>query len=529
MTIMKSNFQLITTLACAMLGGSSLYATDGTWANSAGNWSDSTKWVGGTIATGAPGTVYYPKNVNATLTVDSNRTIGQFWPLDAGSGLNKTTWTIDSSGGAVLTIGTPYVIRPSGGKIVIKAPLGGTGGVQFTLRVLGTGIGDAPATLVLAATNIYSGTTVLINQINATIPAGNYEGTLQIAVPEAIPHGPGKGIVQFDPYSGSGNTSWATVDLMTNNATVNALSGNDGRVNSSDTAAVVTLTVGDGDASGTFGGVIENGLTGATLALTKIGAGTQTLTGVNTYTGATTVNGGTLAVNGSINSTVTVNTGGTLGGTGTVNGFVQVTAGGKINAGNSAGILTLANGLDMSPPNTTCVWELAANSTATPGTDFDRIVVAGGADVTDANLNIQFTGTATAPDGTGFWTSDHSWLIMSGTVTGNFKNIQNGTNVYGSFYTTVSGSGVTLNFKFSGVVPAAKPRITSITGAGTASVTVNYNNCVVGKTYFLQYKSPITGTWTTIGSGKVAGSASDFQTDATASGSQRYYQVYYVP
>jgi autotransporter-associated beta strand protein len=523
---MKRNIRLITTLICATLGSGSLYATDGTWGSSSGDWSDSGKWVGGIIATGAPGTVFYPKGANTILYVDSDRTIGQFWPADAGSGLNKLTWTIDSIGGAVLTIGTPYVIRPSGGKMVIKAVLDGTGGVQFTLRVLGTTT-TVPATLVLGATNIYSGNTVLINQINYVNP--NYEGTLQIGVPDAIPHGPGKGVVQFVPYSGSGNLSWATVDLLTNNTTINALSGDDGRVNSSDTAATVALTVGDGDASGTFGGVIENGFTGATLALTKIGTGTQTLTGTNTYTGATAVDGGTLAVNGSINSAVTVNNTGTLGGTGTVNGLVSVTAGGKVNAGNSAGILTLANGLDMAPPNTTCVWELAANSTATPGTDFDRIVVAGGADVTDANLNIQFTGAATAPDGTGFWASDHSWLIMSGTVTGNFKNIQNGTNVYGSFYTTVSGSGVTLNFKFSGVVPAPQPRITTIPGAGTASVTVNYTNTVPTKTYFLRYKTTINGSWTIVGSGKVAVGTSDFQIDSPVTGSQRYYQVYYVP
>jgi hypothetical protein len=208
---------------------------------------------------------------------------------------------------------------------------------------------------------------------------------------------------------------------------------------------------------------------------------------------------------------------------------VTVGAGGTVGAGASVGTLTVYGGLDLSAPNTTCTWELAANSTATPGTDFDQIVALGNADVTDANLNIQFTGTATTPNGTGFWANNHSWLIMSGTVTGNFKNIQNGTNAAGYFYTTVDGSGVTLNFVKTGLV-SQQAKITSIVpnSPNPTSVIVNYNNCVVGKTYFLEYKSPITGTWTPIGSGQVAAAASDSQTDNTASGSQRYYRVYYV-
>jgi autotransporter-associated beta strand protein len=50
--------------------------------------------------------------------------------------------------------------------------------------------------------------------------------------------------------------------------------------------------VGDGDASGNFAGVIQNG-SGA-VGLAKIGAGTQILRGPNTYTNGTTVNGGKL-------------------------------------------------------------------------------------------------------------------------------------------------------------------------------------------------------------------------------------------
>jgi fibronectin-binding autotransporter adhesin len=74
-----------------------------------------------------------------------------------------------------------------------------------------------------------------------------------------------------------------------------------------------TLTVGSGDASSTFSGQMING--GASiLSLTKIGAGTLTLTGNNTATGAITVNGGTLRI-------------GTGGTTGAIAGALAVAAG----------------------------------------------------------------------------------------------------------------------------------------------------------------------------------------------------------
>ena len=39
------------------------------------------------------------------------------------------------------------------------------------------------------------------------------------------------------------------------------------------------------------------------------------------------------------------------------------------------------------------------------------------------------------------------------------------------------------------VVGTPRPQITSITGAGTGNVTVNYANTVAGKTYTLQYNT----------------------------------------
>jgi len=81
--------------------------------------------------------------------------------------------------------------------------------------------------------------------------------------------------------------------------------------------------------------------------LTKLGAGSLTLTAANTYTGPTTVSNGTLLVNGSILANAAV-TGGALGGTGTIGGNVNVAAGGTLAPGaGDTGALTITGNLNL--------------------------------------------------------------------------------------------------------------------------------------------------------------------------------------
>lgn len=112
---------------------------------------------------------------------------------------------------------------------------------------------------------------------------------------EIIPHGFDKGNVTMFGLAG-GTITW---NLNGFNETVNGLStSNNGAsciiVNNGTQPS--TLSIGENDQSGTFAGGINDGT--ATIALTKIGGGTETLTAANSFTGDTTVNGGTLALAG---------------------------------------------------------------------------------------------------------------------------------------------------------------------------------------------------------------------------------------
>jgi autotransporter-associated beta strand protein len=77
------------------------------------------------------------------------------------------------------------------------------------------------------------------------------------------------------------------------NQTVAALTGA-GTLDNVAAGAGATLTFGAMNAGGTFSGLIQN--TGSALSLTKIGTGTQTISGANTFSGATFINAGVLSI-----------------------------------------------------------------------------------------------------------------------------------------------------------------------------------------------------------------------------------------
>lgn len=125
------------------------------------------------------------------------------------------------------------------------------------------------------------------------------------------------------------NMTGGTFDLNQRSEGFRGLTGTAGTIRN-DGASVSLLTVGENSGSGdnfVFAGSITNGT--SPVALTKTGAGMQTLTGTNTYDGATTVNGGTLRVQGSLGNTPTT-VAGTIAGNGSIGAQVSLLSGAQI-------------------------------------------------------------------------------------------------------------------------------------------------------------------------------------------------------
>ena len=161
----------------------------------------------------------------------------------------------------------------------------------------GINAASATHTLILANTgtpNDYSGNTSITSIDFGSAKTGS-KAILQLGAGDQIPNGAGKGILVFN---GADPNHQAILELNGFNETINGVSNvaAAGAIirNTSDGAS--TLTIGDAGTTSEFSGVITDGGSGKTLAITKIGAGTLTLSGENTYTGDTKVEAGTLSI-----------------------------------------------------------------------------------------------------------------------------------------------------------------------------------------------------------------------------------------
>jgi autotransporter-associated beta strand protein len=218
--------------------------------------------IGGAFTLGKfnPGTLIF----SATNTYTGNTTVS-----------NGVLQLGDSVGRNGTVAGTITVTSP--GTLVWANPTG----LTYAKVISGTGAvtNSGPGVLTLTAAATYTG--------GGTINGG----TLKLGVANAIPNGPGKGDLTVDG---------GTLDLATFACSVNGLWGSTGIIDNSTGVGPYTLTVGNNNANSSFAGTIRN--TSGTVALTKTGTGTITLSGANTYIGLTTVNAGTLqsGANGAI-------------------------------------------------------------------------------------------------------------------------------------------------------------------------------------------------------------------------------------
>lgn len=157
-------------------------------------------------------------------------------------------------------------------------------------------------------------------------------GTLKLGVNNGISYGTGKGNVQvnggildlagfFIFINGLENAPGKTAGVVTNSGATNR-----------------TITLGNADSSAVFRGTIQDGT--STIAIDKIGTGTQSLIGTNTFTGATKVSGGTLIMSANTTSELTLEAGTTfhhVTGTGAAMNLTNLTLNGNSTLGTELG------------------------------------------------------------------------------------------------------------------------------------------------------------------------------------------------
>lgn len=266
--------------------------------------------------------------------------------------------------------------------LIIAGGVSEAAGETWGLRITGSGGANAIVNVQTAAMT-YSGDTTIANN-----------GVLRLLTAEMLPNGAGKGNVVLEGNGilrGQGNPGGF------GNETINAL------ISTSATAQVNlnqnntrTLIVGDGNASGDYAGQLTE--TTGTFAFTKIGTGTQALSGTSNGSGVYTLSAGTLLINGSHTprqanaNGYTVAASATLGGTGSINqsgagaSTGAVTINGTLAPGASAGTLDIARTINLNN-NSSLNIELGGSTPGDVAGSYDQV------NMTLATGAVNLTGT----------------------------------------------------------------------------------------------------------------------------------------
>jgi len=422
---------------------------------------------------------------------------------------------------------------------------------NINAQTAGVGITkNGPGVMALAATNGFSGATVVSNGVLQLLAGGGSVGTLansavtvfspgelQLFTGDALgfTYSAARTLTLMGATLREINTNSETLARPTilSNATITAISGagltasqaiiaqgtQGDCFNLYGATAIITTSPGTtnyisllaGNNFALRGGSFTNGagsylivngvLNGwggsSSYALTKTGAGTMILNSNNTYTGVTTVSNGTLEVDGSIaGGAVTVGSGALLDGTGTINGSPTIQSGGTLMAGTlaSIGTLSISNVLTLTSGGTTQM----------------RISKTGGtlaSDLLQGMISVTYGSTLTVSnvtsDGNQFIPGDVLKLFNSSSYSGTFASIQGLPALTNAFWSWDT-SQLNINGTIQVITGAGTPTFNPPGGnyVGAQSVTISSD---AGSTIFYTTDGSIPTTSSTHGASPITG------------------------
>ncbi len=360
----------------------------------------------------------------------ATRTLANAVVLNGNFTLGRNT----NLGGAV-TLANDVVVTSANPDVLAAATSAFTGAISGTRGIAFAEGANPTGTIILSGANTYSGGTTL----NAGVLRLGHATALGAAIGNLAVNG-------------------GTLNLNGFSPTIGRLSGSGGVI-ANLAAGTATLTTNT-TAGSTFAGSLQNGASGQTLALTKLGSGTLTLSGVNTYTGATLVSAGGLRISGSLSGAgpVSVANGATLSGAGAIQGALSLASGaihapgGPAGAQTITGTLSYANGARLR-------WSLPANNAAT---DAAGRVSAGVVNVTaGAVVDLMFNASgSTVNFADAFWSQPRGWTVLNAVAkTGDFTlgavtvdAAGRSLSDYGSVTLQQTATSVTISF-----TPSASP------------------------------------------------------------------------
>ncbi|WP_395749595.1 beta strand repeat-containing protein [Prosthecobacter sp.] len=477
--------------ACALLlAGTQAFATDYIFNPTSGtvSWSTTTIWT----PNGTPGA---GDNIDATLIGSSGATLALGGTTRTINNLTKTVtnrWNIvgNSSSLSMLNVSTItsgtlnmnfYDNTGGGGLNVNAGNITVTGGsTQFGLNA--SGATNALHGLSVSGTTSVSGGELRVNILNAT---SSYSlGLLTVSSTGIVslnnaPSGKADSTGNVTGLNGTGGFIQTT-------ATTAGVGGHNGN------ASTLAITNTADFSSST---VLRDGLAttlGATLLVTKAGAGTQALTGANSYTGLTSITNGTLklgnasALGGRAGIVATNTDNGTrVSGTGTLDlgGQTGITEVIRLNGTGFGGNGALINSSGNAASISSGIADIVQTASGTVATNLT--LSGGGGTGATATLSMGVTNASfTINGGTTVYSVAPTVSITGGTTNATATaNLTNGIvtsitlNNIGAGYTTAP----TITFS-GGTVTAAG---TNPTGTGNASnyTTVGYTISASGSGY----------------------------------------------